>query len=72
MIINIIRQISLRSYSIRDTLQPFMTSQHIKEIVTVFVGFKKGSDENKTKQNKNNLRSAIMNYGLPQTHICND
>nr|DAT96466.1 MAG TPA: Mitochondrial morphogenesis protein SLD7 helix, REPLICATION REGULATOR [Bacteriophage sp.] len=26
----------------------------------------------KTKQNKNNLRSAIMNYGLPQTHLCND
>ena len=24
----------------------------------------------KTKQNKNNLRSAIMNYGLPQTHLC--
>nr|DAT96465.1 MAG TPA: hypothetical protein [Bacteriophage sp.] len=29
----------MRSYSIRDTLQPFMTSRHIKEIVTVFVGF---------------------------------
>ena len=72
MIVNIIRQISLRSYSIRDTLQPFMTSRHIKEIVTVSVVFKKGSNKNKTKQNKNNLRSAIMNYGLPQTHLYND